>query len=50
MNLEKVSLQTFKGKNKSYGVESLSFSGSFPWNTIDDSIKQEPTLALSKSK
>ena len=34
----------------SFGVESLSFRGSFLWNTLDDSIKQEPTLVRFKNK
>ena len=37
-------------KTISYGVESLSFRGSFLWNTLDDNVKQEPTLARFKNK
>ena len=39
-----------KAKAISYGVESISFRGSFLWNTLDDSIKQGPTLARFKNK
>ena len=39
-----------KAKTISYGVESLSFRGSFLWNTLDDNVKQEPTLARFKNK
>ena len=39
-----------KAKTTSYGIESLSFRGSFLWNTLDDSIKQEPTLSHFKNK
>ena len=39
-----------EAKTSSYGVESLSFRGSFLWNTLDDSIKQEPSLAHFKNK
>ena len=28
-----------KAKTISYGVESLSFRGSFLWNTLDDNVK-----------
>ena len=34
----------------SFGLESLSFRGSFLWNTLDDSIKNEPTLLAFKNK
>ena len=33
-----------EAKTTSYLEESVSFKGSFVWNTLDDSIKQEPTL------
>ena len=33
-----------KANTTSFGVESLSFKGSVLWNTLDDNIKQEPTL------
>ena len=33
-----------------FRVESVSFKRSFLWNTLDDSIKQEPTLACFKNK
>ena len=39
-----------KAKTISYGVESLSFRGSFLWNTLDDNVKQDPTLARFKNK
>ena len=39
-----------KAKKMSYGVESVSFSGGFLWNNLDDSIKQEPTLAHFKNR
>ena len=32
-------------KTMNIGLDSLSFRGSFLWNTLDDSIKEEPTLA-----
>ena len=34
----------------SYRVESVSFRGRFLWNTLDDNIKQELTLACFKNK
>ena len=37
-------------KTTSYGVESLSFRGSFLWNILDDRVKQEPILACFKNK
>ena len=37
-------------KTTSCGVESLSFRGSFLWNTLDDNIKQEPTLTRFEYK
>ena len=37
-------------KRPSCGVESVSFRGSLLWNTLDDSIKREPTLAPFKNK
>ena len=37
-------------KSTSFGLESLSFRGSFLWNTLDDSIKNEPTLLAFKNK
>ena len=38
-------------KTTSYEVESVSFRGSVLWNTLDDSIKQETTIArLKKNK
>ena len=39
-----------KAKTISYGAESLSFRGSFFWNTLDDNVKREPTLARFKNK
>ena len=39
-----------KAKGTSYGVESLSFRRIFLWNTLNDSIKHEPTLARFKNK
>jgi len=33
-----------------YEVESASYRGSFLWNTLDDNIKQEPTLAQFRHK
>ena len=39
-----------KAKTTSYGVESLSFRGSFVWNTLDDNVKQEPTLVGFKTR
>ena len=50
-DLRKKNLCTLpKAKTISYGVESLSFRGSFLWNTLDDNVKQEPTLARFKNK
>ena len=37
-------------KTISYGEESLSFRGSFLSNTLDDRMKQEPTIARFKNK
>ena len=39
-------LPTFK--STSFGLESQSFRGSFLWNTLDDSTKNEPTLLAFK--
>ena len=39
-----------KAKTIFYGVESLSFRGSFLWNALDDNVNQEPTLARFKNK
>ena len=36
--------------NKKYKVESLSFRGIFFLNTLDDSIKNEPTLLAFNNK
>ena len=33
-----------------YGQESLSFRGSFLWNTLDDTIKNQPTLTTLKKR
>ena len=38
-----------KAKPTSYEVESISFREGFLWNTLNDSIKQEPTLARFKN-
>ena len=35
---------------KRYGAESLSFRGSFLWNTLSDKIKQSPSLAAFKNQ
>ena len=32
-------------KTMNFGLDSISFRGSFLWNTLDDSIKREKTLA-----
>ena len=37
-------------KTLGYGQESLSFRGSLPWNTLDDSVKNEPTLSDFKKR
>ena len=37
-------------KSTSFGLESLSFRGSFLLNTLDDSIKNEPTLLALKNE
>ena len=37
-------------KTQGYGQESLSFRGSFLWNTLDDTIKNQPTLAAFKKR
>ena len=37
-------------RSESFGLQSLSFRGSFLWNTVDDSIKNEPTLLAFKNK
>ena len=36
-------------KSASFGLESLSFRGSFLWNTLGDNIKNEPTLQAFKN-
>ena len=37
-------------KTLGFGLDSLSFRGSFLWNTLDDSIKQVPTLSHFKKR
>ena len=37
-------------KTLSLGLKPLSFRGSFLWNTLDDSIKQVPTLSCFKKR
>ena len=37
-------------RSTSFGLESLSFRGNFLWNTLNDSIKNEPTLPAFKNK
>ena len=37
-------------KTLGFGLESLSFRGSFLWNTLDDSIKQKSTLSAFKKR
>ena len=37
-------------KTQGYGQESLSFRGRFLWNTLDDTIINQPTLAAFKGK
>ena len=37
-------------KTLGFGLDSLSFRGSFLWNTLDDSIKQVPTLSRFKKR
>ena len=37
-------------KTLGFGLNSLSFRGSFLWNTLDDSIKQVPTLPCFKKR
>ena len=37
-------------KTKSFGLESLYFRGTFLWNTLDNSINNEPTLLVFKNK
>ena len=50
-DLKKKNLCKFpKAKTISYGVESISFRGRFLWNSLDDSMKQEPTLARFENK
>ena len=39
-----------KIKTQVYGQESLSFRGSFLWNTLDDTVKNQPTLAAFKKR
>ena len=36
-------------KTLSFGLEPLSFRGSFLWNTLDDSVKHEPILTCFKN-
>ena len=47
-NLSLCKLPTIR--STSFGLESLSFRGSFLWNTHDDSVKNEPTLLAFKNK
>ena len=37
-------------KTQGYGQESVSFRGSLLWNTLDDSVKNEPTLSAFKKR
>ena len=37
-------------KTQGYGQESLSYRGSILWNTLDDSVKNEPTLLAFKKR
>ena len=37
-------------KTMNFGLDSLSLRGSFLWNTLDDSIKEEPTLACFQKR
>ena len=37
-------------KSTIFGLESLSFRGSFFWKTLDDSTKNEPTLLVFENK
>ena len=37
-------------KTLGFGLDSLSFRGSFLWNTLDDSIKQVETLSRFKKR
>ena len=37
-------------KTLNFGLESLPFRSSFLWNTLDNRIKQEPTLACFKKR
>ena len=37
-------------KTQGYGQESLSFGRSFLWNTLDDTIKNQPTLTAFKKR
>ena len=37
-------------KTLGFGLDSLSFRGSFLWNTLNDSIKQVPTLSRFKKR
>ena len=37
-------------KTQGYGQESLSFRGSFLWNTLDDTIKNQRPLAAFKKR
>ena len=39
-----------KIKTQVYGQESLSFRGNFLWNTLDDTIKNQPTLTAFKKR
>ena len=37
-------------KTMNFGLDSISFRGSFLWNTLDDSIKREKTLACFQKR
>ena len=39
-----------KIKTQGHGQESLSFRGSFLWNILDDTIKNQPTLTTFKKR
>ena len=39
-----------KIKTQGYGKESLPFRGSFLWNTLDDTIKNQPTLTAVRKR
>ena len=43
-------MQAFTNKDNELGLNLISFRGSFLWNTLDDGIKREKTLACFQKR